>query len=350
MDNQRRKMSNPGEGARVGQGKLNQVSEFIGEEIGDTANWVEIYRTNDEWEIKLIQATLGAQQIRCRPMQMKQERQTALFVAPEHEVTALELVSRIDVAIANTELETQSKEAAAAFKQRDMTVSTQEDRQLQATNSGETLLAQREGVGSVVYVAGHGFELRVGPEPYTTISEKDWDEFTDYSAQRQEFIILLRHEYPTLFEWIQQEKLLAEFIRLIEMTYQDGAPVPVPKRQYNDVPDAEDIDTTPYNSFALLSMTASAISLITVLFRVPWQVNLVFAAVAVLSGVTALFRIRMQAECYTDDEKTVGMPFALSAIVLACLVVVFAWWLAQRPLPEAPVNPPLREHEHVGDR
>ncbi|MCY4403370.1 MAG: hypothetical protein OXD54_12400 [Candidatus Poribacteria bacterium] len=350
MDDQRGKLGNPTQDAQVGQGRLNQVSEFIDEEIGETANWVEIYRTNDEWEIKLIQATLGAQQIRCRPVQMKQERQTALFVAPEHEVTALELVSRIDVAIANTELETQSEEQAAALTQRDMAAITQENQQLQMTDSGETLLAQREDIGSVVYVDGQGFELRVGSEPYTTIAEKDWDEFTDYSAQRQEFIILLRHEYPTLYEWIQQEKLLAEFIRLIEMTYQDGAPVPVPKRQYNDVSEPVDTDTTPYNSYALLSITTVVISLITVLFSVPSQVNLVLAMVSVLSGVIALFRIRMQAERITDGEKTVGSPMAICAIVLACLIVVFAWWLAQRPEPEMPVNPPLREHDHNADR
>ncbi len=350
MDSQRGKLSNPAQGTQVGEGKLDQVSEFIGEEISDTANWVEIYRTNDEWEIKLIQATLGAQQIRCRPVQMKKERQTAMFVAPEHEVTALELVSRIDVAIANTDLETQSEEAAAEFKQRDMTVVTHEKQQLQTTDSDEILLAQRESIGSVVYVAEHGYELRVGPEPYTTIPEKDWDEFTDYSAQRQEFIILLRHEYPTLFEWIQQEKLLAEFIKLIEMTYQDGTPVPVPKHQYIDVSDAEEMDTTPYNSFALLSMIVAVISLITVFFRVPWQVNLVFAAVVVFSGIIALFSIRMQAERLTEGEKTVGMPMAFIAIVFACLIVVFAWWLDQRPTPEVPTSPPLREHEHHGDR
>ena len=223
MDGERGKLISPSQGAQVGQGKLDQVSEFIGEEVDDTSNWVEIYRTNDEWEIKLIQATLGTQQIRCRPVQVKRERQTALFVAPEHEVTALEFVSRIDVAIANNEVEKQSGETAAKLKQRDMAAVAEEE--LMSADSGEMVLAQREDIGSVVYVAGHGYELRVGPEPYTTVAERDWEEFTDYSAQRQEFFILLRHEYPELFDWIQQEKLLAEFTRLIEMTYQDGASV-----------------------------------------------------------------------------------------------------------------------------
>lgn len=347
MDEQRGKLSSPTQDAQVSQGRLNQVSELVGEEVGDTADWVEIYRTNDEWEVKLIQATLGAQQIRCRPVQVKQERQTALFVAPEHEVTALELVSRIDVAVANNEIESRSGEMAETLKQRDMAAIAEED-QLMTADSGEIILAQREDIGSVVYVAGKGYELRVGPEPYTIVAENDWEEFTDFSAQRQEFVMLLRHEYPTLYAWIQEEKLLAEFIRFIEMTYQDDAPVPVPPRQYSELSDSEAVDTTPYNSFALLSLTVAVISLLTVLFGVPWQVNLVLAAVVVLSGVIALFRIRLQAERDVDEVKTVGMPMTVTAIVLACLVVVFSWWLDQRPVPEAPEHP--HPHEHVGDQ
>ncbi len=346
MNDQRGKLSSPTQDAQVSQGRLNQVSDFISEEVGDTSNWVEIYRTNDEWEVRLIQATLGAQGIRCRPVQVKQERQTALFVAPEHEVTALELVSQIDVAIADNEVTSQSEATAEALKQRDMAAIT-EEAQLMTTDSGEILLAQREDIGSVVYVEGQGYELRVGPEPYITVTENDWEEFTDFSAQRQEFVMLLRHEYPTLYEWIQEEKLLAEFIRLIEMTYQDDAPVPMPPRQSVDISETE-TDTTSYNSFALLSLTVAVISLIMVLFSVPWQVNLVLAVVVVLSGIIALFRIRMQAERLTDGEKTVGTPMVLSAIVLACLVVVFSWWLDQRPEPEVPENSPMREQ--VGDR
>ena len=347
MDGERGKLPNPMQDAQVSQGRLNQVSEFMGEQVGDTANWVEIYRTDDEWEIKLIQATLGAQQIRCRPIPVKVERKTALFVDPEHEVTALELMSRIDVAITDSELSSQSEEKAEALKQRDM-AATMEDNQQLMMESGEILMAQLENIGSVVYVAGKGYELRVGWEPYITVAEKDWDEFTDYSAQRQEFIILMRHEYPTLYEWIQEEKLLAEFIKLIEMTYQDGAPVPVPPRQYTDIAETEVIDTTHYNSFALLSMTVAVISLITVLFSVPWQANLVMALVVVVCGVIALFKIRGQAESLTEKEKTVGMPMSICAIVFACLVVVFAWWLSQRPIPEAPEHP--HPHEHAGDR
>ena len=330
----REKTVSPPQGAQASQGQARQVSQLFGEAIGDTNEWVEIHRTDDEWEVKLVQASLSAQQIRCRPIELKAERQTALLVAPEHEVTAMELVSRIGVAVTDNEMSSQSEEAAAALKQRDMAV-VQEDT-TEASDPGdssEITMAEREGIGSVVYAAGQGYEIRVGPEPYVTVPEKDWEEFTDFSAQRQEFVILLRHEYPDLFEWIQDGKLLAEFIRLIEMTYQEGTP-PLPHRSSDA---AEEFDATPYHPLAQLSLTVAVISLIAVLFQVPWYVNLVLAVVAVASAVVAKYQID------ASEGASTGVPMALSGIVLACLVVVFAWWLSQRPEPVEPANSPVRE-------
>jgi hypothetical protein len=84
-------------------------------------------------------------------------------------------------------------------------------------------------------------------------------------------------------------------------------------------------------------LTVAVVSLIAVLFQVPWFVNLVLAVVAVASAVAAKYQID------ASEGKSTGVPMALSAIVLAGLVVVFAWWLDQRPEPVAPQNPPLRE-------
>ena len=330
----REKTVTPPQGAQASQGQVRQVSQLFGEAIGDTSEWVEIHRTGDQWEAQLVQTTLNAQQIRCRPIELKEERQTVLLVAPEHEVEAMELVSRIGVAVTDNEMAMRSEESAAALKQRDMAV-VQDDTNQQTVpeDSSELIMAEREGIGSVVYIAGQGYELRVGPEPYVTVPENDWEEFTDFSAQRQEFVILLRHEYPDLFERIQEGKLLAEFIRLIEMTYQEGAPTPVPHRSN----DAEEFDATPYHPLAQLSLTVAVVSVIAVLFQVPWTVNLVLAVITVASAVVAKYQID------ASEGKSTGIPMALGAIVLACLVVVFAWWLDQRPEPIEPANPPVRE-------
>ena len=337
MDGDKKKVISRPQGTQVSQEQVRQVSQLFGEGISNTPEWVEIHRTDDEWEVKLIQATLSAQQIRCRPIELKEENQTALLVAPEHEIEAMELVSRIGVAVTDNEMAMQSEETAEALKQRDM-AAVQEDnsQEINPDDSTELRIAEREGVGSVVYVTGQGYELRVGPEPYVTVPESNWEEFTDFSAQRQEFVILLRHEYPDLFEWIQDGKLLAEFIRLIEMTYQEGAPMPV-SRGNSDVADAAKLDTTPYHPLAQLSLTVAVVSLIAVLFQVPWGVNLVFALVAVVSAVVAKSQID------ASEGKSVGIPMALSALVLACLVVLFAWWLDQRPEPVEPEKPPIRE-------
>ena len=334
MDGNRKKTISSLQGGQVNQGQVRQVSQLFGEGIGDTGEWVEIYRTNDEWEVRLVQATLSAQQIRCRPIELKAERQTALFVDPEHEMEAMELVSRIGVAVTDNEMAMQSEETAEALKQRDMAVVQDETQQPISEDSTELLIAEREGIGSVVYIAEQGYELRVGSEPYVTVPESDWEEFTDFSAQRQEFVILLRHEYPELYEWIQDGKLLAEFIRLIEMTYQEGALIPASHRHRDG---AEEFDGTPYHPLAQLSLTVAVISLIAVLFQVPWFVNLVMAVVVIASAVVAKYQID------ASDGKSTGIPMALSAIVLACLVTVFAWWLDQRSEPVAPQKPSLRE-------
>ncbi len=342
MNEKRKKTISTAQDTHVSQSQLRQVSQLFGEGVGNTRDWVEIHRTHDEWEVKLIQVTLSAQQIRCRPIELKEKRETALLVAPEHEVTAMELVSRIGVAVTDNEMAMRSEATAQALKQRDMAV-VEEDRsqQVDPDDLTELRIAERKGVGSVVYIAEHGYQLRVGPEPYVTVPESDWEEFTDFSAQRQEFVILLRHEYPDLFEWIQEEKLLPEFIRLIELTYQEGAPVPVSHRD-TEGSDDEKINATPYHPLAQLSLTTAVVSLIAVLCQVPWLVNLVMAVAAIASAVAAKYQID------ASDGKSTGIPMALSGIALACLVVVFAWWLDQRPEPVEPDNPAVRER--VDDR
>ena len=327
----------PYEEISVGGGKLDTASQLVGSEMSHPSDWVEIHRTEDEWEAKLVQTTLEAQQIRCRPLKVRAERQIALLVEQEHQVAAMELVSRIGVAITDNEMATRHEEAAAALKQRDLAaVEAAENRKSVPMDAAEVTLAEREGIGSVVYVPEKGYELRVGPEPFITVPEDEWEEFTDFSAQRQEFVILLRHEYPMLFEWIQQEKLLAEFIRLIEMTYQEGAPVPIP-RGYDDAVESQNApNATPYNGLAKLSLSVAVIALFAALFQMPWTVILILSLVSVVSAIIAKSQID------ASEGQVKGIPMAFSAILLACLALLLAWWLSQHP-PAEPENPPVRE-------
>lgn len=327
---------------KVGRGTLEQASQLVGSNVSHPSNWVEIHRTEDEWEAKLVQTTLEAQQIRCRPLKVRAEPQIVLLVEQAHQVAAMELVSRIGVAITDNEMSNRHEEAAEALKQRDLAAVAAEERHRQeSTDSGELTLAEREGIGSVVYVPEKGYEIRVGPEPFITVPEDEWEEFTDFSAQRQEFVILLRHEYPELFEWIQQGKLLAEFIRLIEMTYQEGAPVPGLAAS-NAVESHSASDATPYNALAKLSLSVAVIAFFAALFQMPWAVMLGLLLVSVVSAIVAKSQID------ASEGEVKGIPMAFSAIVLACLAMVLAWWLSQRTVPPEPESPPV--HELIEDR
>ncbi len=337
MDAKKKVTTPPYDEIKIGSGKLDQASQLVGSEMSQPSDWVEIHCTDDEWEAKLVQTTLEAQQIRCRPLKVRSERRTALLVEQQHQVAAMELVSRIGVAITDNEMANMHEEAAEALKQRDLAaVETAENQAAVSTDSAEVTLAEREGIGSVVYVPEQGYEIRVGPEPFITVPEDEWEEFTDFSAQRQEFVILLRHEYPVLFEWIQQGKSLAEFIRLIEMTYQEGAPVPIPYRHDNTAESQTAPNATRYNALAKLSLSVAVIALFAALFQMPWTVIL---GLSLVSGVSAIIA---KSQIDASEGQVKGIPMAFSAILLACLAMVLAWWFSQRP-PAEPENPPVRE-------
>lgn len=70
-------------------------------------DWVEIYRARDKQEVDLVRDTLEKRKIRCRPNGGRKGDQTILFVAPEHQVEALELVSKIGLGIPDNQVGTQ---------------------------------------------------------------------------------------------------------------------------------------------------------------------------------------------------------------------------------------------------
>ena len=103
------------------------------------------------------------------------------------------------------------------------------------------------------------------------------------------------------------------------MTYQEGAPIPASGR-YGNTSDAEEFNETPYHPLAQLSLTVAVVSLISVLFQVPWFVNLVMAVIAVASAVVAKYQID------ASDGKSTGIPMALewdcACVSCGCVCVV----------------------------
>ena len=302
------------------------------DELFSTDDWVEIYRTGDEWEVTLIEATLQNQQIRCRPDYDRKSRQTTIFVAPEHQVDALELVSRIGLVITDNQSSIpRSDDDETDRNQTFPQVIDEGDNLPKASVAAleEVTVAEREGIGKIIHYIGRGYELHVGPEPYSIVEEHRWEEFTDLSAQRHEFSILLRHEYPELLTWLKHKKLMAEFIRLVESTYRD---VPPPRGQRDRQPNQSQSATehpetdsaeAKVSPIAKFSLWISLVSLLAALIQLPLYVCAALSVLAI--GLALLGAYRMN----TDDSVFKGNPVVLIAIVLALLALVIGWKQSQ---------------------
>ena len=299
-----------------------------------TDDWVEIYRTTDEWESNLIQTMLGNEQIRCRPDYLRnadRQRQIILSVHPDDRVDALEIVSRTGLAITNEEYENREAddERESLLKRADK-ASESDLPQATPTTGTATIIAEREGVGKIAYHAGRGYELQVGPTPYYMVEEDRWEEFTDFSAQRQEFSILIRHEYPNLSQWLRREKLFAEFTHLVEATYRDVPPTRSENQQQTESPpDNAGTVEVQINRLAKFGLWVSLVALLGVIVQLPWYASIILALLAAITGCIAKYQIDR------SNGTLKGNLIAFLAIIIACIVIAIAWSQRQPSLPES---------------
>ncbi len=299
-----------------------------------TDDWVEIYRTTDEWESNLIQTMLSNKQIRCRPEYMRnaaRQRHIILFVDPENLVDALEIVSKTGLAITNEEYENQH---AANESNPDLACAanpSESDLPQETPTAGKAIvIAEREGIGKIAHHVGRGYELQVGVTPYYMVEEARWEEFIDFSAQRQEFSILIRHEYPNLSQWLRRENLLPEFIHLVESTYRDVPPSrPHNQQQTELAPDNASAADAQISRLAKFGLWVSLVSLLGVIVHLPWYASLMLALLAAVTGCVAKFQIDR------SGGTLKGNLIAFLAIIIACIVIAMAWRQRQ-PSPSEP--------------
>ncbi len=299
-----------------------------------TDDWVEIYRTTDEWESNLIQTMLGNKQIRCRPEYIRnadRQRQIILFVDPEDLVDALEIVSQTGLAITNEESRSIGTDGESDPNlERDARTSESDLPQPTPRAGTATIIAEREGIGKIAHHVGRGYELQVGPVPYYMVEEDRWEEFTDFSAQRQEFSILIRHEYPNLSLWLKREKLFAEFTHLVEATYRDVPPARLENRQQTgSASDSTGTTEVQINRLAKFGLWVSLVALLGVIVQLPWYASMILALLAAVTGCIAKYQIDR------SNGTLKGNLIAFLAIIIACIVIAIAWRQRQPSLPES---------------
>ena len=90
------------------------------------------------------------------------------------------------------------------------------------------LLAEKDNVGKIFYYEEEDkYELRLELEFYKGshyMSSEEWEEFIDFSAQRQEFFILLKEKYPALANLVKENKMRPDLLKLIEYSYGKSQP------------------------------------------------------------------------------------------------------------------------------
>ncbi|MDA1192804.1 MAG: hypothetical protein O3A46_14115 [Candidatus Poribacteria bacterium] len=186
-----------------------------------TGGWSIIHRTRDNWEASLIQAALAHAEIPFKVDDSTEENdgkgRYVIAVPVQFEEDGLDAVMRVVEVIDRDEPSKSdiADEAAPVIR-------------ATPTDVPISVIASRAGLGEIHHIEGHGYELRVGEEPYFVVPEDAWGEFTDFSAQRQEFGILLEKEYESLHTWLREERRFGDFLRLVESTYrgstEDDAP------------------------------------------------------------------------------------------------------------------------------
>ncbi|HIE30143.1 TPA: hypothetical protein EYP66_22995 [Candidatus Poribacteria bacterium] len=295
-------------------------------------NWITIHSTSDEWKARLIQSALLNEKISCRMRPTRRPDGSfhwVIMVLSEKQLDAMEITSRVEWAIA-ADIDAQKNEPPPNVpndeQKKDTEVNREEEENVPRINLEavqQKLVTSREGLGEIIHYPGVGYELRMGPRPYYIVNEERWEEFIDFSAQRQEFSILLRGEYKRLFRWLKAEKLMPEFIRLTESTYREVPPPKLKKRKKRTEKEinrtSETVETEYRTSyFAIICLCLALLSAISVIFKLPWYTGFILALLAVGVGFPAKYQID------SSEGKVGGMRWTIIGTIIACIALAIS--------------------------
>ncbi|MFQ6042978.1 MAG: hypothetical protein ACE5PV_19165 [Candidatus Poribacteria bacterium] len=295
-------------------------------------DWIAVHSTSDEWKARLIQSALLNEKIRCRMRPTRRPDGSfhwVITVLGAKQLDALEITSRVEWAIA-ADIDAQKNEPPPNVQndeqEKDIEANREEEENVPKINLEavqQKLITSREGIGEIIHYPGIGYELRVGPQPYYMVNEERWEEFIDFSAQRQEFSILLRGEYKRLFRWLKAEKLMPEFIRLTESTYREVPPPKLKKRKKKKQEEANQISETveteyQMSYFAIICLALALFSAIAVILKLPWYAGFILALLAVGAGFPAKHQIDSSA------GRMRGMRWTTIGMIIGCIALAMS--------------------------
>lgn len=202
----------------------------------DEENWTEAHRTTDLWEAEVIRAALLNESVRATVKSIKgaeKGTQENIVSVPAAKMNEAQMVIR------RTSIVISKKEEIIAEQAEQQEVTSQaivedysQDEESAAVEveptSEPVAIAEKDDVGVILhYEAEDIYELRLDMEGYKAahvMSAEEWEDFIDFSAQRQEFFILLREKYPKLAAFLKENKMRPNFVRLVEYSYGKSQP------------------------------------------------------------------------------------------------------------------------------
>jgi hypothetical protein len=321
--------------------KMEAAVNDIDSKDSTLSGWTIVHTTSDLWEAKLLRTAVLAERIRCELRFRKKDRKDhiEILVPEERKEEAEFVINRAIIVISDhsrpasksNKIEaslppTKSSQLKAEQAEQARQAGSEEFRLPQSSPTAirRVIMAQRQGIGEIVHFEGRGYELRVGPEPHYMVAEARWEEFTDFSAQRQEFAILLKGEYPRLFKWLKEEKQMAEFIKLVESTYRE-VPPPKPKKlkaKPSAIPVSQ-VGTTPASPLlkkicwpANVSILLAMVAVVALVLGFHIYFKYSASILALAFGLIAKYQI-IQQEGRFKGNRLATIGIMVSSIVLA---------------------------------
>ena len=201
-------------------------------------DWSTVYSTRDSWEAEVVRAALLSENIPAVVKITKGDRRTRENVVsvPASKVKEAQMVIyRTSAVISQRDnIIAEQEERASSGAEAETHDEVEQPVVPEAKPTGEpVLLAEKDDVGEIFcYEEEDRYELRLNMESYKQshfMPGDEWEEFIDFSAQRQEFFILLKEKYPKLAAYLKENKMRPSFLKLIEYSY--GKSQPPKKKQ-----------------------------------------------------------------------------------------------------------------------
>ena len=173
----------------------------------DTGGWTRVRASEDEWQLNVLRAALIHAEIPFKRIK-KSGGKTEICVPIEYAMEAELARMRVEEALNRSKDDGENAPEPSVPPPPPPPM----DAPVQTIVSDPSL-------GEIVHIEHYGYELRVGPEPFYAVLEREWEEFLDISAQRREFAILLEKEYERLYAHLRGVKRFPQFVRMVEAVY-----------------------------------------------------------------------------------------------------------------------------------